>query len=257
LEVATAVVVGSDPAATGVFNMSGGTLSAPTLSKGGVGSAFNLTGGTLHADTVNFTLVNNGGNIAPGVNTIQTHVVGDLALNSGAVSLDLASASVFDSLLVDGTATLGGALNISLLNSFAPTNGETWQIITAGGITGAFSSITAGYSVLHQGNNLMLLFGTAPLAGDYNHDGVVDAADYIVWRNSFGQTGSGLAADGDGSGTVDQADYDLWKMNFAATSPGSGAAASRAVPEPATIWLTIMGLITVAIWTGFAVQHRE
>jgi PEP-CTERM motif len=258
LEVNTEVIVGADPAATGVFTMSGGTLSVPTLSKGGVGSAFNLTGGTLHADTVNFTLVNNGGTISPGHSIGQTHVAGDLTLNSGSLALELASASMADTLLVDGAAALGGALNISLLNGFAPTNGQTWQIIaTGGGITGAFGSITAGYSVFQQGNNLVLLFGTAALAGDYNHNGVVDASDYTVWRDSFGQTGTGLAADGDGSGTVDQGDYDLWTMNFGNTSPGSGAGSSVTVPEPATIWLAAMGMLAAAGWTRFGASRRK
>jgi hypothetical protein len=221
-----------------------------------MGSAFNLTGGTLHSDTVNFSLTNNGGTIAPGVNTNQTHVVGDLALNSGAVALNLTSASVFDSLLVDGTASLGGALNILLLANFSPTNGETWQIITAGGVTGSFGSITSGYSVFKQGNNLMLLFGTAALMGDYNHDGVVNAGDYTIWRASFGQTGSGLAADGDGNGTVEQADYDLWAQNFGNSSPGSGSAATSAVPEPATIWLAAMALLLTGAFKRIAPRRR-
>ena len=45
--------------------------------------------------------------------------------------------------------------------------------------TGNFGSITAGYSVQQQGNNLVLFFGTPLLAGDYNGDGVVNAGDYV------------------------------------------------------------------------------
>ena len=41
-----------------------------------------------------------------------------------------------------------------------------------------------------------------PLPGDYNFNGVVDAADYIVWRKSLGSTND-LRADGDGNGSVD------------------------------------------------------
>ena len=43
---------------------------------------------------------------------------------------------------------------------------------------------------------------SAPIAGDYNKNGVVNAADYVVWRNSMGQTGWGLAADGDLNGSA-------------------------------------------------------
>jgi hypothetical protein len=49
-------------------------------------------------------------------------------------------------------------------------------------------------------------FVPKPVPGDYNGNGIVDAADYTVWRDSLGQTGTGLAADGDGNGVVDQAD---------------------------------------------------
>ena len=39
------------------------------------------------------------------------------------------------------------------------------------------------------------------LPGDYNVDGTVDAADFTVWRDSFGASGRRqLAADGDGDG---------------------------------------------------------
>lgn len=68
------------------------------------------------------------------------------------------------------------------------------------------------------------------LAGDYNGDGMVNVADYTVWRNSLGQTGGGLPADGDGSGTVDAADYSFWKQRFG-NATTVAFAASR-VPEP-------------------------
>src|SRR4029078_4937754 len=35
------------------------------------------------------------------------------------------------------------------------------------------------------------------LPGDFNHDHIVDAADYSVWRDSLGQKGLILPADGD------------------------------------------------------------
>ena len=51
---------------------------------------------------------------------------------------------------------------------------------------------------------------TAPvLPGDYNHNGIVDAADYVVWRDTLGQSGTGLAADGNGNHQIDSGDYDV------------------------------------------------
>lgn len=72
--------------------------------------------------------------------------------------------------------------------------------------------------------------------GDYNADGVVDAADYTVWRDTRGQTGSVLAADGNTDGSVNNADYDVWKSHFGDTT-GSGSLAHTAVAEPSTTLL--------------------
>lgn len=79
---------------------------------------------------------------------------------------------------------------------------------------------------------------TVPLPGDYNPDGTVDAADYTVWRNALGQTGSGLAADGDLSGVVDRGDFIVWKTNFGATA-SSGSPSNTSLPEPSAVWLLI------------------
>ncbi len=43
------------------------------------------------------------------------------------------------------------------------------------------------------------------LAGDYNGDGTVDSADYVLWRKTEGST-TDLRADGNGDGRVDKAD---------------------------------------------------
>jgi hypothetical protein len=74
--------------------------------------------------------------------------------------------------------------------------------------------------------------------GDYNGNGIVDAADYTIWRDTLGST-TDLRANGNNTGAsagkIDQADYLVWKSNFG-HSAGAGAAA--AVPEP-TSWLLL------------------
>ena len=62
-----------------------------------------------------------------------------------------------------------------------------------------------------------------PLAGDFNLDGVVDAADYTVWRDGLGSV-------------FDEGDYDAWSSGFARAA----AEASRPVPEPAGALITIL-----------------
>lgn len=78
----------------------------------------------------------------------------------------------------------------------------------------------------------------APIAGDFNHDGVVNMGDYIIWRKSQGQTAWGLAADSDLNGRVDGADYAAWRARFGEAS-GSGSITGNAVPEPA-IWTMLI-----------------
>jgi hypothetical protein len=108
------------------------------------------------------------------------------------------------------------------------------------------------------------LLAEVRLAGDYNQDNIVDAADYVVWRDASGQPGAGLAADGNGDGLINQADYDVWRANFgqiagvgaaSRAAQTSASAASQpfsppqlggptAVPEPHTFTLSVLvGLI--------------
>jgi hypothetical protein len=92
------------------------------------------------------------------------------------------------------------------------------------------------------------------LAGDFNGDGRVDAADYSTWRDTLSQTGSGLAADGNGDQVVDAGDFTLWKQHFgeaselriASSSVGGGAVAS-VVPEPSTVLTMYMAGIATLI----------
>jgi len=61
------------------------------------------------------------------------------------------------------------------------------------------------------------------IPGDYNGDFQVDAADYVIYRDTFGQTGPGLAADGSGNEIIDQADYDVWRAHFGDVLNAPGA----------------------------------
>ena len=83
-------------------------------------------------------------------------------------------------------------------------------------------------------------------ASDYNHNGIVDAADYTVWRDSLGQTGAGLAADGNGNGVIDAGDYDAWASSFG-NHTGGGAGTMTAAPEPSTAALLSIGCVVALV----------
>ncbi|HEX4415574.1 MAG TPA: DNRLRE domain-containing protein [Lacipirellulaceae bacterium] len=82
------------------------------------------------------------------------------------------------------------------------------------------------------------------VAGDYNGNGVVDMADYVLWRDSVGQStlnnrGTGI------SGAVGQADYDFWRSRFGATSGSGSGLGSSAVPEPTAFVLALIAMATL------------
>jgi hypothetical protein len=96
------------------------------------------------------------------------------------------------------------------------------------------------------------------LAGDYNDDGTVNAADYVVWRNNNGQS---VTLPGDRTpGSVTQTDYDVWVGNYGSSASGSGAAIPQSayrnphsnVPEP-TSFVLLGTMFTVS----FTVRRRN
>jgi hypothetical protein len=77
---------------------------------------------------------------------------------------------------------------------------------------------------------------------DYNKNGIVDTADYIVYRDTLGQTGTSLAADGNANGQIDTGDYDVWRAHFGElVGSGSSARLKAAVPETAPRIMLMFG----------------
>ncbi len=85
---------------------------------------------------------------------------------------------------------------------------------------------------------------TTTLAGDYNNNGKVDAADYVLWRN-----GGPLANETATPGVVTPEDYTVWRSNFGNSASGIGS--SAAVPEPLT-WTLVLGAAV-----GLAIPRRR
>jgi hypothetical protein len=72
------------------------------------------------------------------------------------------------------------------------------------------------------------------LSGDYNGNGQVDAADYVIWRRTLGESGIGLPADGSGNGSIGPEDYNVWAANLGSSVLPAAAAMAVYVPEPTT-----------------------
>jgi hypothetical protein len=75
------------------------------------------------------------------------------------------------------------------------------------------------------------------LLGDYNNNGRVDAADYVVWRKTnIGGAGG----------------YNTWRMNFGRTAGAGALVSGAAVPEPAG-----MVLLACAVMVGAFARSRK
>lgn len=98
--------------------------------------------------------------------------------------------------------------------------------------------------------NLAMLTSPPTLAGDYNGDGVVNLADYTVWRDTLGST-MDLAANGDNTGAsegvIDGADYTAWKDAFGNAGLQALPASAVAVPEPSTLGVASAAALLAAI----------
>jgi hypothetical protein len=100
------------------------------------------------------------------------------------------------------------------------------------------SSVYVGFTALEGHNSLvpprLVIEYTLPqqVAGDYNDDGDVDAADYVVWRKTDNNS----------------PDYESWQRNFGIASVGG---ASASVPEPAA-W----ALLCTAMWWAAGIRMK-
>ncbi len=94
----------------------------------------------------------------------------------------------------------------------------------------------------------VVLYTSLGVSGDFNDDGIVDAADYTVWRDHLNQ--SVTLPNDPTPGTVTESDYDVWRNHYGETSSsGNGAAASSGllvVPEAVSWLLQGAGLISAA-----------
>ncbi|HEX4416110.1 MAG TPA: autotransporter-associated beta strand repeat-containing protein [Lacipirellulaceae bacterium] len=192
-----------------------------------------VEGGTLTASGSAATL--GGGNVTNtgGVLTISSGVTNAIA-NTATLSL---MGGGTPNLADVGYLALGTGINEQvaalMLGGFAQANG------TYGSST---SSATFKLNEYFSGAGIITVGSAVTgVAGDYNGNGVVDAADYVLWRN-----GGPLQNEVNSIGTVDASDYTAWRARFGNTSgSGSSLSAGAAVPEPGSCSLLVLGIGSV------------
>jgi hypothetical protein len=141
-------------------------------------------------------------------------------------------------------------VNLTSMTTFAPNNSASLgNVFTVGGVRD-ISFLYAGPNDSSLRTGIVRYVTSAGgVAGDYNGNGVVDAADYVLWRK-----GGPLQNEGRTTGVIDQQDYLFWRARFGASNgAGSGSSLGNGseVPEPAM--MTIFAVATVI----FSLQHRR
>jgi hypothetical protein len=104
-------------------------------------------------------------------------------------------------------------------------------------------------------DNFVQFFNVPDLAGDYNNNGIVDAADYTVWRDHLG---AAITLPNDSTpGLVTNDDYVVWKSNFGSTNPGSGSIAGAAIPEPGSLVLCLLAAVPATAAAGMRTRRTS
>ena len=253
--------------ANGNVAVNGGVLQVGSGSSVIVAAGKTMTlinAGTLKGSgNVTGNVVNSSGVASPGTSPGTLSINGNYTQNAaGQLLIELASTSSFDRLAITGSAALAGTLDVDLLGGFIPQPGTAFQIISSsGGVSGTFGSALlpaltgANWQLRYNPNSVLL---QVALLGDYNFNGTVDAADYVVWRKSLGQSGTALAADGNPNGQIDSGDFNVWRSHFGQTVPGAGSGSAEtspsqtAVPEPATLVLLMFAAVGWCLRPGRA-----
>jgi hypothetical protein len=102
-----------------------------------------------------------------------------------------------------------------------------------GALDGAAALEPIGPASLQNPWDVAILLVNETRPGDFNGDGAVDAADYVVWRKGLGTTHF-------------PDDYTLWRENFG-ENPSTGSLFNAAVPEPPGAWLLLCAVAVLSM----------
>jgi fibronectin-binding autotransporter adhesin len=277
--------VGSPDIPGGAINLGGQTLELNgglLVNNGTIGGTVNVNFGSLAKGSGLYGVVNvNQGGVyapgnSPGISTAAAVSFDNTLTTSGAPTLmmELGGAALgteYDQLNVTGPLSLGGKLQVSLINSFTPQLNNSFDILNWSSRSGTFSSIQlpALGSTLAWSTHRLYMDGILKvvdinlLPGDFNRDQQVTAADIQAMLHALtdldaykiekGLNHDKLVAVGDlnNSGTVTNRDIQSL-LNFLAIK-GSGGSI-QIVPEPSAIASLAIGF---AAFLCFRAQARK
>jgi hypothetical protein len=209
-----------------------------------------LAGGALHTGSLtnNGTIYISSGVFTTGTATISSNGTLEIGIDGTIRNTN------YGAFVASGSINLAGTLIVNTGFFYFSTVGDAFDILDWGTRTGTFSSVQLPPLLAGQAWDTSQLYTTgvisvvaaAGVPGDYNGNGIVDAADYTVWRDHLGQTFALPNRSVANTGPIAAADFTFWKSQFGQHA-GSAAAdnGNVAVPEPATLWLFLAGILTM------------
>jgi hypothetical protein len=144
------------PATGGLLQTSGETDLSGMLVVGNL----SLEGGVLSgAGAIAGTLTNSGGFVSPGHSAGAISIVGDFIQGAeGTLIVEDGGAlpNEFDQLSVTGTATLGGTLDVKLIDGYQPDPADTFAPLAATAVSGTFASVSSNAQISVDANGVLL-----------------------------------------------------------------------------------------------------
>lgn len=92
------------------------------------------------------------------------------------------------------------------------------------------------------------------LAGDYNGNNVIDAADYTVWRGAFAASAATLVNDSTPD-AVNASDYTYWKTHFGESLGGGAGGVSGGAPVPEPVAWQLASILVA--WRGSIARRKK
>jgi hypothetical protein len=139
-----------------------------------------------------------------------------------------------------GTAGSGLIMENNLGNPFGPAGGDVPLTLTTDAGSWALKGFRLSTPVKYD------IVAAPPTAdADFNGDGLVDGADFLVWQQNLGiaEGATNEQGDADGNAAVNDLDLAAWQTNFGA---GSTPPPISAIPEPAAATLAAIALLAGA-----------
>jgi hypothetical protein len=164
-----------------------------------------------------------GGRFEPGLSTGTVTANQDFQQSSiGTLAMEIAADPFVDQdlLLVGGTATVDGNLEVTAIGGFVPTIGSIYTLVSAPSVVGVFDTLTTlsdsifkfDATLLYNATTVRMAIQDVFMFGDFNDDMLLNCLDVDALVAEIATAGMGAEFDLNGDMVVDTGDLDLWLM---------------------------------------------